>query len=190
MNIQERVAALFNKYSAMLAEEAPVSLATAVLQGGQEIQTAAEEWAVGVDVFVVNDEGEQIPLPDGEYTLEDGIEFTVVDGKVNTWEMPEEAPAAPAEEAKKDEEKMSEDALTREEVAKMIQDAVEAASTTLSKQFKKELGKKEAEIQKLAKAATPSLPKAPARRERQALNLTNLSTDQRVAAIQSHFMNL
>lgn len=187
MNIQERVAALFNKYSAMLAEEAPVSLATAVLQGGQEIQTAAEEWAIGVDVFVVNDEGEQIPLPDGEYTLEDGTEFTVVDGKVNTWEMPE---APVEEEAKKDEEKMSEDVLTREEVAQMIQDAVEAASTTLSKQFKTELGKKDAEIQKLAKAATPSLPKAPARRERQALNLTNLSTEQRVAAIQSHFMNL
>lgn len=187
MNIQERVAALFNKYSAMLAEETPVSLATAVLQGGQEIQTAAEEWAIGVDVFVVNDEGEQIPLPDGEYTLEDGIEFTVVDGKVNTWEMPE---APVEEEAKKDEEKMSEDVLTREEVAQMIQDAVEAATTNLSKQFKSELGKKDAEIQKLAKAATPSLPKAPARRERQALNLTNLSTDQRVAAIQSHFMNL
>lgn len=187
MNIQERVAALFNKYSAMLAEETPVSLATAVLQGGQEIQTAAEEWAIGVDVFVVNDEGEQIPLPDGEYTLEDGIEFTVVDGKVNTWEMPE---APVEEEAKKDEEKMSEDVLTREEVAQMIQEAVEAASTALSKQFKSELGKKDAEIQKLAKAATPSLPKAPARRERQALNLTNLSTDQRVAAIQSHFMNL
>lgn len=187
MNIQERVAALFNKYSAMLAEETPVSLATAVLQGGQEIQTAAEEWAIGVDVFVVNDEGEQIPLPDGEYTLEDGTEFTVVDGKVNTWEMPAEVPV---EEAKKDEEKMSEDVLTREEVRQMIQDAVEAASTTLSKQFKSELGKKDAEIQKLAKAATPSLPKAPARRERQALNLTNLSTDQRVAAIQSHFMNL
>ncbi len=187
MNIQERVAALFNKYSAMLAEETPVSLATAVLQGGQEIQTAAEEWAIGVDVFVVNDEGEQIPLPDGEYTLEDGIEFTVVDGKVNTWEMPE---APVEEEAKKDEEKMSEDVLTREEVAQMIQDAVDAATTTLSKQFKSELGKKDAEIQKLAKAATPSLPKAPARRERQALNLTNLSTDQRVAAIQSHFMNL
>lgn len=187
MNIQERVAALFNKYSAMLAEETPVSLATAVLQGGQEIQTAAEEWAIGVDVFVVNDEGEQIPLPDGEYTLENGTEFTVVDGKVNTWEMPE---APVEEEAKKDEEKMSEDVLTREEVAQMIQDAVEAASTTLSKQFKSELGKKDAEIQKLAKAATPSLPKAPARRERQALNLTNLSTDQRVAAIQSHFMNL
>lgn len=187
MNIQERVAALFNKYSAMLAEETPVSLATAVLQGGQEIQTAAEEWAIGVDVFVVNDEGEQIPLPDGEYTLEDGTEFTVVDGKVNTWEMPE---AIVEEEAKKDEEKMSEDVLTRAEVAQMIQDAVEAASTTLSKQFKSELGKKDAEIQKLAKAATPSLPKAPARRERQALNLTNLSTDQRVAAIQSHFMNL
>lgn len=187
MNIQERVAALFNKYSAMLAEETPVSLATAVLQGGQEIQTAAEEWAIGVDVFVVNDEGEQIPLPDGEYTLEDGIEFTVVDGKVNTWEMPE---APVEEEAKKDEEKMSEDLLTREEVAQMIQDAVEAATTTLSKQFKSELGKKDAEIQKLAKAATPSLPKAPARRERQALNLTNLSTEQRVAAIQSHFMNL
>lgn len=187
MNIQERVAALFNKYSAMLAEEAPVSLATAVLQGGQEIQTAAEEWAIGVDVFVVNDEGEQIPLPDGEYTLEDGTEFTVVDGKVNTWEMPE---AIVEEEAKKDEEKMSEDVLTREEVAQMIQDAVEAATTNLSKQFKSELGKKDAEIQKLAKTATPSLPKAPARRERQALNLTNLSTDQRVAAIQSHFMNL
>lgn len=187
MNIQERVAALFNKYSAMLAEETPVSLATAVLQGGQEIQTAAEEWAIGVDVFVVNDEGEQIPLPDGEYTLENGTEFTVVDGKVNTWEMPE---APVEEEAKKDEEKMSEDVLTREEVAQMIQEAVEAATTTLSKQFKSELGKKDAEIQKLAKAATPSLPKAPARRERQALNLTNLSTDQRVAAIQSHFMNL
>ena len=53
------------------------------LDSGQEIQTDAEAFAVGVSVFVVNDEGEQIPLPDGDYTLADGSMLVVAEGAVS-----------------------------------------------------------------------------------------------------------
>ena len=181
MNLQERVAALFSKYSAMLSEE-KVTLAEATLQGGQVIQTEAEEWAIGVPVFVVNDEGEQIPLPDGEYTLEDGTVFTVAEGVVTEWEMPE----APVEEAKKEEE-MSSDSLTREEVQNMILDALKGVEQKLSA-IAKAVEEKEAKIEKLGKASTAKVPKAPARKEQAPLNLANLSTAERVAIIQNRFI--
>ena len=177
MNIQERVAALFSKYSAMLSEE-KVALATATLEGGQVIQTEAEEWAVGVPVFVVNDEGEQIPLPDGDYTLEDGTTFTVAEGAVAAWTA-----AAPVEEAK-EEEQMSE-VLTREEVQNMIADALNNINAQLSA-VTKAIEEKEAKIEKLAKSSTPKVPKAPVQKQSTPLNLSNLSEAERVRILMTN----
>jgi uncharacterized protein GlcG (DUF336 family) len=178
MNIQERVSALFSKYSAMLSEE-KVALATATLEGGQIIQTEAEEWAVGVPVFVVNDEGEQIPLPDGDYTLEDGTTFTVAEGAVAAWT----AAAVEVEDAK-EEEKMSE-VLTREEVQNMIADALNNINAQLSA-VTKAIEEKEAKIEKLAKSSTPKVPKAPVQKQSTPLNLSNLSEAERVRILMTN----
>lgn len=182
MNINQRVAALFSKYSAMLSEE-KVALATAILEGGQEIQTEAEEWAIGVPVFVVNDEGEQIPLPDGDYTLEDGTKFVVTDGAIAEWITPE---VEEVEEAKEEEEKMSE-VLTREEVQSMISEAIKSMSQELKK-INKAIAERDAQIEKLGKTATPAIRKAPVQKEVKPLNLSNHSVAERVAIIQNHFM--
>lgn len=183
MNLQERVAALFSKYSAMLSEEEKVTLAEATLEGGQVIQTDAEEWAIGVAVFVVNDEGETIPLPDGDYTLEDGTKFVVSEGMIAEWTAAE----APVEEAKKDEEKMAAEVLTREEVQSMILDALKGISEELSK-VHQAIEDRDAKIEKLGKTATPAIRKAPVVKESKPLNLNNLSTAERVKVIQNHFL--
>lgn len=163
MTIKERVAEMVHKFAVQLSEEqaqaeeqAQVQFAAAMLDNGQEIQTTAEAFAEGVDVFVVNDQGEQIPLPDADYTLEDGTMFTVVEGVISAMGAAE----APVEESAQEEEMSAEEAptveeaveavLTREEVASMIAEAVEAATTQLSAQFAEEMAQKEAQIEKLS----------------------------------------
>ena len=181
MNLQERVAALFSKYSALLSEEKEVTLAEATLEGGQVIQTDAEEWAVGVAVFVVNDEGETIPLPDGEYTLEDGTRVVVSEGVVAEWAAQE----APVEGAQKEEEKMAAEVLTREEVQSMILDALKGVSEELSK-VEKALEERDAKIEKLGKTATPGISKAPVHKQSTPVNLSNLSEAERVRILMSN----
>ena len=60
MTLKERISEIFDKYSVQLEveEKTEVKFATATLESGQEIQTDAEAFAVGVSVFVVNDEGD------------------------------------------------------------------------------------------------------------------------------------
>ncbi len=101
MTLKERISDLFEKYSVELEveEKEEVQMATAKLESGQEIMTDAESFAVGVEVFVMNDENEKIPLPNGDYTLEDGTSVKVEDGKVSEMEAKTEA-----EEEEKEEE--------------------------------------------------------------------------------------
>lgn len=105
MTLQERINGLFEKYSVNLSAE-PVELAQATLENGTVIATDSDAFAVGVQAYVTNDEGEKIPLPDGEYTLDNGTTFTVAEGAISEMtepapegeEDPAEAPAeAPAE---------------------------------------------------------------------------------------------
>lgn len=42
------------------------------LKDGTVIGTTADEWAVGVDIYMVDADGNQIPAPEGEHMLEDG----------------------------------------------------------------------------------------------------------------------
>jgi hypothetical protein len=193
MTLKERISEIFDKYSVELSveENAEVKFAVATLDSGQEIQTEAESFAVGASVFVVNDEGEQIPLPDGEYTLADGSMLVVAEGAITEVKEAEE-PAVEAEEEK--EEEMSEEpkaeeveasseVLTREEVAGMIAEAIEATKAEFSSQIEE----RDAKITELSKQATPSLSRAPKMEAPAPVDLKSLSITERVAAIHNQF---
>ena len=198
MTLKERISEIFDKYSVELSveEKAEVKFAVATLDSGQEIQTEADSFAVGASVFVVNDEGEQIPLPDGEYTLQDGSMLVVAEGAITEVKEAEaEEPAVEAEEDK--EEEMSEEpkaeeveevqasseVLTREEVAGMIAEAIEATKAEFSSQIEE----RDAKITELSKQAAPSLSRAPKMEVKAPVDLKSLSIQERVAAIHNQF---
>ena len=194
MTLKERISEIFDKYSVELSveENAEVKFAVATLDSGQEIQTEAESFAVGASVFVVNDEGEQIPLPDGEYTLQDGSMLVVAEGAIVEVNEASEEPAVEAEEDK--EEEMSEEpkteeveasseVLTREEVAGMIAEAIEATKAEFSSQIEE----RDAKITELSKQATKSLSRAPKMEVKAPVDLKSLSIQERVAAIHNQF---
>ena len=193
MTLKERISELFDKYSVQLEveEKQEVKFAVATLDSGQEIQTDAEAFAVGVSVFVVNDEGEQIPLPDGEYTLQDGSMLVVAEGAVTEVKEAEAEAEVEAEEDK--EEEMSEEpkeveasseVLTREEVAGMIAEAIEATKAEFSSQIEE----RDAKITELSKQAAPAIsraPKAPKKVEK--VDLSKLTVKERVRALSNQF---
>jgi len=82
MTLSERINDLFNKFDVNLkTEEIEVNLeAQAVLENGTIIYTDAASFEEGAEVYIINEEGEKIPLPDGEYELEDGSKMSVADG--------------------------------------------------------------------------------------------------------------
>jgi len=188
MDLKQRVAKMLMNAATALSAEAQ-AFASAVLDSGQTIQTDAEEWAVGVAVFVVNDEGEQIPLPDGDYTLADGSMLVVAEGVVAEVNEASEEPAVEAEEDK--EEEMSEveeveassEVLTREEVAGMIAEAIEATKA----EFASQIEDRDAKITELSKQATKSISRAPKMEVQAPVDLSKLSLTERVAAIHNQF---
>ena len=185
MNLKERISDLFEKYSVELAveeKEEQVSLmATAILESGQEIMTDADAFAVGVAVFVMNDENERIPLPDGDYQLEDGSMLVVAEGTVS--EMKDaEAPAEEVEEVVEEVE-ASADMITREDVASMIADAVSEAK----KEFSSQIEERDNKITELSKQTTKTISRAPKMEVAKPVDLSKLSIKDRVAAIHNQF---
>ena len=85
MTLQNRINELFNKFNLSLSTvEKTELMAEATLENGTIIFTDAEGFEDGSEVYIVNEEGEKIPLPDGEYTLEDGRTLTIADsGKIS-----------------------------------------------------------------------------------------------------------
>jgi hypothetical protein len=190
MTLKERISDLFEKYSVELEVETKeeVKFATATLDSGQEIQTDAEAFAVGVSVFVVNDEGEQIPLPDGDYTLADGSMLVVAEGAVSEVREAEAAPEVEAEEDKEEEMQAQEveassEVLTREAVAGMIAEAVAEAK----KEFSSQIKERDAKITELSKQASKSISRAPKMEIKAPVDMTKLSMKERIAAIQNQF---
>ena len=86
MTIQERVQEVFNRFNVNLtvSEEKRTEMAEATLENGTVIYTDAEQFAEGVEAYIINDEGENIALPPGDYTLQDGSVLVVGDGGVVT----------------------------------------------------------------------------------------------------------
>lgn len=191
MTLKERISDIFEKYSVELAveekeETQEVAFATAVLDSGQEIQTDADAFAVGVSAFVVNDEGEQIPLPDGDYKLQDGSMLVVAEGavaEIKEAEAEVEAEEEKEEEMKAEEVEASSDVLTREAVEGMIAEAIEATK----KEFSSQIEERDAKITELSKQATPSISRAPKMEAPVSVDLKSLSIQERVAAIHNQF---
>ena len=69
------------KIKALLGMEIAL-MAEANLKDGTLIGTDAEEWSVGVLAYVVTEEGDKMPLPTGEFELEDGRVMVIEDGTV------------------------------------------------------------------------------------------------------------
>ena len=163
MELKERIAGLFQKYNVNLSVEDPtnepeatpeeVKFAEGKLDDGTMIYTDAEAWEAGVNIYIMNDEGEKIAVPTGEYILEDGRAVAVVDGVVESI-----SEAEVEEEATEEEEEMQEEApLTKEEVLGIINKAVDV----LREEFSSQMKAKEQEIKTLKENFSHSgLPKA------------------------------
>jgi hypothetical protein len=157
MTISERVQEVFQRFNVNLTvtEEPRTELAEAVLENGTVIYTDADDFSEGAEAYIINDEGERIPLPQGDYTLQDGSVLKIADGgKVagiegkgegkegkadsNAPKTKEPVAEAPAEEAPAKDaptKKLSEDEemeevtinyVTREEVEALIAEAIAA----------------------------------------------------------------
>jgi hypothetical protein len=186
MELKERIAALFQNYNVNLSVEEPtteaaeeVKFAEGKLEDGTMIYTDAEAWEAGVNIYIMNDEGEKIAVPTGEYILEDGRAVAVVDGVV---ESISEAEATEEEAEKEEKEEMQEEApLTKEDVLGVINKAVDI----LREEFASQLKAKDEEIKELKENFSHNgLPKAvePVKsisRE----EIKNLDTKSRVSAL-------
>ena len=82
MTLSERINELFQKFNVNLkTEEIEVNLeAQAVLDNGTIIYTDADSFEEGAEVYILNEEGEKIPLPEGDYELEDGSKMSIGEG--------------------------------------------------------------------------------------------------------------
>jgi hypothetical protein len=99
-NIKEQIKSVFNKYGIdpssvgikfeeeTAAAEAPATELKFAVEGtladGTKIYSTASEWTVGVDIYTQDAEGNPVPVPAGEYLLEDGVTTVYVgeDGMV------------------------------------------------------------------------------------------------------------
>ena len=135
MTITERVQEVFNKFNVKLTvtEEPRTEMAEAALDNGTVVYTDAEAFAEGVEAYIINDEGEKIPLPPGDYTLADGRTLVIGDGGVvsSITEAPTEEPATEEVEASEEEveEVQAEEEptyVTKAEVEEMIKAALES----------------------------------------------------------------
>ncbi len=78
-----------------------------ILDDGRVVATEDEQFMIGSEVFVVNDDGEASPLSAGTYKMEDGAELTIDDnGKI--LDMGEEKEAEEVEAEDEDKEEMAE----------------------------------------------------------------------------------
>jgi hypothetical protein len=217
MSISKRVQDVFNRFNVNLTVNR-TDLTEAALENGTVIYTDADAFAEGVEVYIINDEGERIPLPPGDYTLADGSVLSIGEGGVvlaltpAAEEAPAEAPAeVPAEELadkkegsyedKKDEEdkeEMENTAITREEVAVMIAEAIAALSDPKAEEVAEEVAEAEgveaelsalkAELSEMKKqAADKGLAHAAPTPKAEPINLSTLSITERVQALHNQF---
>lgn len=177
MKVQQKIEAILKKYNLSLEDEVPTEEVTNAvkLEDGTEVQSDGE-LAEGASVFVVNEEDEKIPLPDGVYKTDAGVEFEVEDGKVSSMEAAEEVDEEEGmedsaemgdEEDKEDmeeEEDEEEEQMTKEEEEEEMEEeeeekemyskqqmlsAVAEIATTLKKDHKETVVELKAKIKEL-----------------------------------------
>jgi hypothetical protein len=91
-----------------------------VKAGDMIISSPDEELVVGSEVYTIDDQGNNIPLGDGDYTLDSGVKIKVVAGKIEVLEAIE-SPESETEieiEAEDKTEDTGEEKMPEEEVKK------------------------------------------------------------------------
>ena len=91
--LKEKIKALLMQYAAVSTDKGNLIYNTDMLE-------------VGSEVFVEDENGENVPAADGEYILEDGRTVEVEGGKVTEIKAKEDEPAEPAAPAMPAEEQM------------------------------------------------------------------------------------
>jgi hypothetical protein len=216
MTITERVQEVFNKFNVKLTvtEEPRTEMAEAALDNGTVVYTDAEAFAEGVEAYIINDEGEKIPLPPGDYELEDGRTLVIGEGGVvssigEPSEEVEEVEASEEVEVEIEVEAEEEPGyVTKAEVEEMIKAALESikdkeemsVNPEAPKEAKEEVKEEvvdevavelaavKAQLEDMKKqAAEAGLKHKAPTVKREPLNLKNLSTQERVSALLNQF---
>ncbi len=90
-----------------------------ILEDGRVVATEDEQFMIGSEVFVVNDDGEASPLSAGTYKMEDGAELTIDEnGKI--LDMGEEKEAEEVEAEDKEEMAESEEVDLKKSYAELL----------------------------------------------------------------------
>lgn len=103
-NIKDQIKSVFSKYGIdpstvgiKFEEETAATEVKFAVEGtladGTKIYSTADEWVVGVDIYTQDAEGNPVPVPAGDYLLEDGVTKVTVgeDGKVASIEKEEQS---------------------------------------------------------------------------------------------------
>jgi hypothetical protein len=186
-DILNKFAPQLSKHGVKLSvEETPAVESTKVemmvegaLMDGTMIYSPAAEWAEGVEVFVMDAEGNPTPLADGEYSLDNGKKIVVASGLI--------ASIADAEEPSTEVE-----VTVEQEVAETYsKEQVEGLLKNVISEFEAKLSAAEAKITELSKAPAATTVKQARQAAPQApLNITAMSNiEDRTRAIVARYKN-
>jgi preprotein translocase subunit YajC len=182
--ILEKFAPALSKHGVKLSvEETPAvepakveMMAEGALADGTMIYSPAAEWAEGVEIFVMDADGNPSPLADGEYTLDNGKKIVVASGLI--------ASIADAEEPSTEVE-----VTVEQEVAETYsKEQVEGLLNNIIAEFEAKLSAAEAKIVELSKApAATTVKQARQSAPAQPVDMSRMTSQQRAFAILSKF---
>ena len=161
-------------------EATPVAMAVeGALADGTMIYSSADAFAEGVDVFVMDADGNPTPLADGEYTMDNGMTIVVAAGVIES--MAEAITEEPTVEV-----------TVEQEVAETYsKEQVEGLLNNIISEFEAKLSAAEKQITELSKAPAATTVKQSRQATPQApLNITAMSNiEDRTRAIVARYKN-
>jgi hypothetical protein len=161
-------------------EATPVAMAVeGALADGSMIYSSADAFAEGVDVFVMDADGNPTPLADGEYTMDNGMTIVVAAGVIES--MAEAITEEPSIEV-----------TVEQEVAESYsKEQVEGLLNNIISEFEAKLSAAEKQITELSKAPAATTVKQSRQATPQApLNITAMSNiEDRTRAIVARYKN-
>ena len=161
-------------------EATPVAMAVeGALSDGTMIYSSADAFAEGVDVFVMDADGNPTPLADGEYTMDNGMTIVVAAGVIES--MAEAITEEPTVEIE----------IEREVAETYSKEQVEGLLNNIITEFEAKLSAAEKKITELSKAPAATTVKQARQATPQApLNITAMSNiEDRTRAIVARYKN-
>jgi hypothetical protein len=161
-------------------EATPVAMAVeGALADGSMIYSSADAFAEGVDVFVMDADGNPTPLADGEYTMDNGMTIVVAAGVIES--MAEAITEEPTVEIEVEQEIA--ETYSKEQVEGLLNNIITEFEAKLSAAEKKITELSKAPAATTVKQARQATPQAP-------LNITAMSNiEDRTRAIVARYKN-